>query len=179
MECPRCRHPNREGARFCGECGASLATTVDCPSCNAQNPPSQNFCDACGEPLTQSPQPARNPRSYTPRHLVEKVLVTRSALEGEKKQVTVLFADLADSMLLAEKVGAEEWHRILDRFFQMAEGGQGGLGLGLYIAREIVAAHGGTIEARSTVGEGTTMVIRLPLQSAALPVAGDRAMSAP
>jgi two-component system CheB/CheR fusion protein len=67
---------------------------------------------------------------------------------------------------------------IFDRFFQMAEGGQGGLGLGLYIAREVVAAHGGTIEARSTVGEGTTMIIRLPLRPAAFSVADDRAMSA-
>src|SRR5947209_6695704 len=101
MECPRCRHPNREAARFCGECGAALERTTDCPSCAAQNPAGQKFCDACGEPLTSGAAAARNPRSYTPRHLVEKVLNTRSALEGEKKQVTVLFADLVDSMLLA------------------------------------------------------------------------------
>jgi len=119
MDCPRCRHPNRDAARFCGECGASLATTIECPSCAAQNPNGQKFCDACGEPLSSRDAAARTPRSYTPRHLVEKVLNTRSALEGERKQVTVLFADLVDSMLLAEKVGAEEWHRILDRFFQI------------------------------------------------------------
>ena len=119
MDCPRCRHPNRESARFCGECGTSLAPTVACAGCGRDNPTDQKFCDSCGEPLASAPRPTREPRSYTPRHLVEQVLTTRSAIEGERKQVTVLFADLVDSMLLAEKLGAEEWHRVLDRFFQL------------------------------------------------------------
>jgi class 3 adenylate cyclase len=92
---------------------------VACAQCAAENPPGQKFCNSCGEPMAAASGPAREPRSYTPRHLVEKVLTSRSALEGERKQVTVLFADLVDSMVLAEKVGAEEWHRILDRFFQI------------------------------------------------------------
>jgi class 3 adenylate cyclase len=65
----------------------------------------------------------RDPRSYTPNHLAEKILTTRSALEGERKQVTVLFADVKGSMELAEQVDAEEWHRILDRFFQILADG--------------------------------------------------------
>ena len=121
MECARCRHPNRESARFCGKCGASLQVGLNCPRCATFNPLGQKYCDSCGEPLVTEaePQRPRDARDYTPRHLVEKVLTTRSALEGERKQVTVLFVDLVDSMLLAEKVDAEEWHRVLDRFFQI------------------------------------------------------------
>jgi class 3 adenylate cyclase/tetratricopeptide (TPR) repeat protein len=67
--------------------------------------------------------PARDPRDYTPRHLADKILQSKSALEGERKQVTVLFADVKGSLELAEQVDPEEWHEILDRFFQiLAEG---------------------------------------------------------
>jgi adenylate cyclase len=96
------------------------------------NEPADRFCGSCGRalggaaepaPAGPAPEPARDPRAYTPRHLVDKVLASRSALEGERKQVTVLFVDLKNSMELAESVDAEEWHRILDRFFQtLAEG---------------------------------------------------------
>ena len=61
--------------------------------------------------------PARDPRDYTPKHLADKILHSQSALEGERKQVTVLFADVKGSMELAEQVDPEEWHGILDRFF--------------------------------------------------------------
>ena len=70
-----------------------------------------------------APAPARDPRAYTPKHLAGKILQSKSALEGERKQVTVLFADVKGSMELAEQLDPEEWHRILDRFFQiLAEG---------------------------------------------------------
>ena len=68
---------------------------------------------------TESPKPARAPRDYTPQHLADKILQSRSAIEGERKQVTVLFADVKGSMDLAEQVDAEAWHGILDRFFQI------------------------------------------------------------
>src|SRR5213594_4482960 len=125
MRCPRCRHENRETARFCGECGASLGRGIPCPRCATFNPVSQRFCDSCGQQLasTGAVERAREPRAYAPRHLIEKILTTRRALEGERKQVTVLFADMVDSMRLAERVDAEEWHRVVDRFFQvLAEG---------------------------------------------------------
>ena len=125
MRCPRCRHENRDGAHFCGECGTSLGRGVPCPHCAALNSAGQRFCDSCGQRLEgggASDRP-REPRAYTPRHLVEKILVTRGALQGERKQVTVLFADMVDSMQIAERLDAEEWHRLLDRFFQiLAEG---------------------------------------------------------
>jgi class 3 adenylate cyclase/tetratricopeptide (TPR) repeat protein len=78
------------------------------------------------DPGREAPQPfggeaveRPRPAPYTPRHLAEKILQSRSALEGERKQVTVLFADLKGSMELAEQLGPEEWHSILDRFFQI------------------------------------------------------------
>jgi class 3 adenylate cyclase len=71
------------------------------------------------ESRVDSPHPA----SYTPKHLADKILTSRSALEGERKQVTVLFADVKGSMELAEQVDPEEWHTILDRFFQILADG--------------------------------------------------------
>ncbi|MGH7818518.1 MAG: DUF7577 domain-containing protein, partial [Candidatus Binatia bacterium] len=95
--------------------------SVACPACGFVNPPGFKFCGQCATPLSPGPgrraEPVRDPRSYTPRHLAEKILVSRSAIEGERKQVTVLFADIQRSMELAEELDAEEWHRILDRFF--------------------------------------------------------------
>lgn len=97
---------------------------MDCPSCGHANRDSAKFCDQCGRPLAAAAARASvDPRAYTPRHLVERILTGRAALEGERKQVTVLFADIQDSMLLAERLGAEAWHRLLDRFFHLlAEG---------------------------------------------------------
>jgi class 3 adenylate cyclase len=76
---------------------------------------------ALAEPAKRSAAP--DPRSYTPKHLADKILTSRSALEGERKQVTILFADVRGSTELASELDPEEWHRIMDRFFQiLAEG---------------------------------------------------------
>jgi class 3 adenylate cyclase len=72
---------------------------------------------------TETAEPDREPRDYTPKHLADKILQSKSALEGERKQVTVLFADVKGSLELAEQVDPEEWHRILDRFFQILADG--------------------------------------------------------
>ena len=69
------------------------------------------------------PPPLRDPRSYTPKHLAEKILASRTAFEGERKQVTVLFADVKGSMDLAEQLDPEEWHKIMDRFFAILSEG--------------------------------------------------------
>jgi class 3 adenylate cyclase/tetratricopeptide (TPR) repeat protein len=123
VTCPSCGHENREGARFCLSCGGGLA--LSCPCCSAQLPPGARFCDACGKHVGESPQlaPERDPRDYTPKHLADKILQNKPALEGERKQVTVLFADVKGSMELAEQVDPEEWHRILDRFFRILANG--------------------------------------------------------
>ncbi|MBW2230634.1 MAG: AAA family ATPase [Deltaproteobacteria bacterium] len=117
--------------RFCGGCGAALTSV--CKGCGAESPPEFAFCGQCGAalapelgpelqgggPADSAPPPERSPRDYTPRHLAEHILRQRSALEGERKHVTVLFADVKGSMDIAERVDPEAWHRILDGFFQI------------------------------------------------------------
>jgi double zinc ribbon protein len=96
MQCPRCHTENREGRRFCGECGLSFAST--CASCGFLNEGGEKFCGGCGRSLSSAPTSAEPkfaaPDSYTPKHLAERILISTTALEGERKQVTVLFADL-------------------------------------------------------------------------------------
>src|SRR5881628_3013288 len=92
-----------------------------CPSCAHENRPSARFCEACGQPMAGRPGGERRP--YAPPHLAEKILTSRAALEGERKQVTVLFADVKGSMELAEQVDPEAWHRIMDRFFHLLADG--------------------------------------------------------
>jgi len=75
------------------------------------------------EARVNSPETARAPRDYTPKHLADKILQSKSALEGERKHVTAMFADVKGSMELAEQLDPEQWHRILERFFEiLAEG---------------------------------------------------------
>jgi class 3 adenylate cyclase/tetratricopeptide (TPR) repeat protein len=116
MQCPRCRAENREGRRFCGDCGLSFAST--CPSCGFLNEGSEKFCGGCGKSLTAAPVTGEakfsSPQTYTPKHLAEKILTSKSALEGERKQVTVLFADLKGSMELLADRDPEEARKILD-----------------------------------------------------------------
>ena len=115
MQCPRCRAENRDEARFCRECGATFSSA--CPSCGAKVEPGSRFCDGCGAPLaaaaTRSSHLA-SPESYTPRHLAEKILTSKAALEGERKHVTVLFADLKGSMELFADRDPEEARNLLD-----------------------------------------------------------------
>jgi class 3 adenylate cyclase len=95
---------------------------VSCPSCGHENPAGARFCNECGARLAAAAI-TREPRSYTPRHLVDKILASQSALRGERKLVTVLFADVVRSMELAERVDPEEWHRLLDRLFRILADG--------------------------------------------------------
>jgi ribosomal protein L40E len=119
IACPRCQHQNPADAAFCQECGARLE--APCPACSATNQLGAKFCKKCGQRLAE-PGPAAGPRRtrfdlpeiYTPRHLAEKILTSKAALEGERKQVTVLFADLKGSMeLLADRDPAEA-RKLLD-----------------------------------------------------------------
>src|SRR5213596_3556496 len=95
---------------------------VSCQSCGHENPAGARFCNDCGAHLA-APTITPEPRSYTPRHLVEKILASQNALRGERKLVTVLFADVVRSMELAERVDPEEWHRLLDRLFRILADG--------------------------------------------------------
>src|SRR5919106_3445989 len=114
MQCPGCQHENPSGVKFCGECGARLESA--CPSCGASNPPGNKFCGQCGASLTQSGAASKftSPQVYTPKHLAEKILTSKSALEGERKQVTVLFADMKGSMELLADRDPEEARKLLD-----------------------------------------------------------------
>src|SRR5215467_263052 len=103
MKCPRCQHDNEPGAKFCENCAAPVARA----------------CPECAHPtgLPAAPRPAQrfdSPESYTPKHLAEKILTSKSALEGERKQVTVLFADLKGSMELLADRDPEEARKLLD-----------------------------------------------------------------
>ncbi len=104
MKCPVCGVENRKGAKFCNECGHKFDIT--CPKCHTSNRVGSKFCDECGYDLRRLEDlPSvrnREAPSYTPEFLAEKILTTRSAIEGERKLVTVLFADVANYTAMAE-----------------------------------------------------------------------------
>ena len=97
MKCPECRFDNRVGVNFCEECGAKL--DFECPRCNSRIPPDRKFCGECGHRLTEHPAAPvvdfSEPQSDTPKFLADKILTSRSSIEGERKRVTVFFAEYA------------------------------------------------------------------------------------
>ena len=126
MNCASCAHENPEDATFCGECGASFAALGACPACGRASESGQKFCHVCGQRLAASSAvktPEREPRSYTPKHLADKILRSKSALEGERKQVTVLMVDVKGSVELSGQLDAEAWHGIMDRFLEILTDG--------------------------------------------------------
>jgi class 3 adenylate cyclase/tetratricopeptide (TPR) repeat protein len=118
MKCPRCQATNRNDARFCRDCGATFG--VVCSVCSAKVEAGSRFCDSCGAPLApaqaQLTAPSRfaSPERYTPKHLAEKILTSKAVLEGERKHVTVLFADMKGSMELLADRDPEDARKILD-----------------------------------------------------------------
>jgi predicted ATPase/class 3 adenylate cyclase len=121
MKCSSCHADNRDGIKFCEECGAKLE--VACPKCGAAIPPGRKFCGVCGHHLTAAKAPApvdySQPQTYTPKFLADKILTTGKALEGERKLVTVLFADVAGYTAMSEKLDPEEVHQIMEGCFQI------------------------------------------------------------
>lgn len=147
MRCRGCDHLSPAGSRFCEQCGSNLAEPASCPSCGAALRSGQRFCNQCGAALTAAAAPARaseateaapvpaaapatepapeprERRAPLPGHLADKVRGAAGGLEGERKLVTVLFADVMDSMQLAERTDPEDWQGIMDRFFaKLADG---------------------------------------------------------
>ena len=112
MQCHCCQAENEDGARFCENCGARLEAS--CPACGAPVSAGKNFCRSCGAALTSAASQPAPLQSYTPRHLAERILDSRAALEGERKQVTVLFADLKGSMELLADRDPEDARKLLD-----------------------------------------------------------------
>jgi class 3 adenylate cyclase len=125
VTCAGCGFDNPEGMKFCGECGEALRVAAHCPGCGFESPPGFKFCGECGASLSarEAAPRERAPRDYTPKHLADEILRSKSALEGERKQVTVLFADVKGSTELAEELDPEDWHAILERFFEILSAG--------------------------------------------------------
>ncbi|MBI3329082.1 MAG: AAA family ATPase, partial [Nitrospinae bacterium] len=120
MQCPRCQQENPSQAKFCLECGARLA--LMCPQCGTELPAGAKFCLECGQAVSgpaAGPPWFTSPDAYTPKHLAEKILTFRSALEGERKQVTVLFVDVSGFTSLSERLDPEEVHGFMTRAFDL------------------------------------------------------------
>jgi class 3 adenylate cyclase len=121
MKCPQCQADNRDGVKFCEECGAKFER--ECPGCKSKIPIGKKFCGECGCNLLDSLEtPAIDydkPHSYTPKFLADRILTDRSSIEGERKLVTILFADVAKYTAIAEKLDPEEVHQIMDDCFKV------------------------------------------------------------
>jgi class 3 adenylate cyclase/tetratricopeptide (TPR) repeat protein len=127
MECPKCQFDNRDGAIFCNECGYKFE--IACPECNAHNRCSSKFCDQCGCKLSSPVARATKQLSfdekidkiqrYLPKGLTDKILSQRDSIEGERKQVTVMFCDIVGFTPLAEKLGSEETYRVMDQVYEI------------------------------------------------------------
>jgi class 3 adenylate cyclase/tetratricopeptide (TPR) repeat protein/ribosomal protein L40E len=127
MICQECQFENPEGMQFCGKCGAKLEQI--CPKCNFPNPPQFIFCGKCGHNLTlPSEQPSKDLsfdekldkiQRYLPKGLTEKILSQRDRIEGERKQVTVMFCDMEGFTNLSEKLGPEEAYAIMDQVYEI------------------------------------------------------------
>ena len=119
MNCQQCQSENSFDAIFCDQCGARLETA--CPKCGEPNRQGARFCRNCGQLINHTAAEAPvtvpgvpSPETYVPRHLAEKILASRQSLEGERKQVTVLFADIRDSTKLVEGLDPEEAQKVID-----------------------------------------------------------------
>jgi predicted ATPase/class 3 adenylate cyclase len=127
MKCPKCQFENPTGMKFCVECGAKLETA--CPKCNFPNSPEFKFCGECGHNLSLPSEPPPKELSfdeklekiqrYLPKGLTEKVLSQREKIEGERKQVTVMFSDMEGFTALSERLGPEEAYSIMDQVYEI------------------------------------------------------------
>jgi class 3 adenylate cyclase/tetratricopeptide (TPR) repeat protein len=127
MKCPKCQFENPEGAKFCNECGSKLE--IACSSCGKINPLSNKFCSECGHkiiiPAEQTPkglsfeEKLAKIQRYLPKDLTQKILAQRDKIEGERKQVTVMFCDMEGFTALTEKLGSEEMYSIMDQVYEI------------------------------------------------------------
>src|SRR5215471_4914305 len=152
MICQQCRSENSSNAVFCDQCGERLETA--CPKCSEPNRPGAKFCRNCGQliNLTAAPVPVTvtgvpSPETYVPRHLAEKILASRPSLEGERKQVTVLFADIRGSTSLLEGLDPEEAQKLIDPV--------------LRVMMEAVHRYEGTVN--QVVGDGIMALFGAPV----------------
>src|SRR2546426_5217367 len=121
VQCPRCRHANPAGVKFCGECGAPLTGAAP-PHPAVALPaavPTAPQTPAAPQVLTTLESKYATPQTYTPKHLAEKILTTKSAIEGERKGVTVMFPDVSGFTAMSERLDPEDVHSIMDRAFEV------------------------------------------------------------
>ena len=127
MKCQKCQFENLDGMNFCGKCGEKLERL--CPQCNFSNPAEYEFCGKCGHNLTPPSKPTTKELSfdekldkiqrYLPKGLTEKILSQRDRIEGERKQVTVMFCDMEGYTGLSERLGPEEAYDIVDQIYEL------------------------------------------------------------
>jgi len=127
MKCPKCQFENPDTKKFCGECGVKLEKV--CPNCSGSNPPQYKFCGDCGHNLTVPSEPTPKDLSfdekidkiqrYLPKGLTEKILSQRNKIEGERKQITVMFCDMEGFTGFVEKLGPEEAYGIMDQIYEI------------------------------------------------------------
>jgi class 3 adenylate cyclase/tetratricopeptide (TPR) repeat protein len=127
MKCPKCQFENPDTQKFCGECGTKLEKV--CPNCGSNNPPQYKFCGECGQNLAIPSEPVPKELSfdqkldkiqrYLPKGLTEKILTQRDRIEGERKQVTVMFCDMEGFTSLSERLGSEEAYDIMDQVYEI------------------------------------------------------------
>ena len=127
MNCPNCQFENRGGAKFCGKCGHKFEIT--CPECGTKNQTENNFCDECGSqlslPLEQAPkqisfdEKLTKIQKYLPKGLTEKILSQRDRIEGERKQVTVMFCDMEGFTPMSESLGIEDAYAVMDQVYEI------------------------------------------------------------
>jgi len=130
MKCPKCQTENPDKAKFCKKCGQSLQTELICNHCHHTNPFDSEFCIECGQPLSAplKPVPKTSPsfdekiakvQHYLPKELAEKILAQRERIEGERKQVTVLFTDMAGYTSMSEKLDPEETFGLMEQVYEI------------------------------------------------------------
>ncbi len=132
MDCPSCQAHNSDDRRFCAECGAPLASL--CRDCGFENQPGARFCGGCGRALGDA-APTEKPKWVA------------EAAGGERRQVTVLFADLAGFTALSSNLDAEDLHDLMERFFACVDG--------------IVESYGGTVDKH--IGDAVMAVFGAPV----------------
>ncbi|MGA7790290.1 MAG: adenylate/guanylate cyclase domain-containing protein, partial [Xanthobacteraceae bacterium] len=147
MKCPKCQHDNPGEAKFCEACATPIARL--CANCGSPASPTAKFCSQCGRALDGSAEGDRysSPRNYTPQHLIDKILITKAALEGERKQVTVLFADIKGSMEVITDRDLEDAQKLLHAV----------------VERMIEAVHHYEGTVNSVMGDGIMALFGAPL----------------
>jgi class 3 adenylate cyclase/tetratricopeptide (TPR) repeat protein len=152
MICSHCQAENSGDSAFCDECGARLEAR--CPRCDSANRADAKFCKKCGQRLADAPAtpgaPAEQPgpaSAVVPRYLAEKILASRRFIEGERKQVTVLFADIRGSTSVIENLDPEEVRRRFDPI--------------IHIMMDAVNHYEGTVN--QVLGDGIMALFGAPL----------------